>query len=101
MFEAISGCIFFGTPFDGANAAGAALMFAQVSEKLNLDQATSSKLLDLMKPGDEGLRDIKNDFMRLTTKMSPKIELFCFYEEKPTDWAKQAGLPFRVPLPKV
>ncbi|KAJ6263870.1 Ankyrin-1 [Drechslerella dactyloides] len=100
MFEAISGCIFFGTPFDGAHAAAAASMFSRVSEVFGLDAATSSKLLDLMKPGDEGLRDIKNDFMRLTTKMSPKIELFCFYEEKPTDWSRQAGLPFSVPLPK-
>ncbi|KAK6353701.1 hypothetical protein TWF696_005662 [Orbilia brochopaga] len=100
MFEAIAGCVFFGTPFDGAHAAAAASMFAQVSEIFHLDTATSSKLLDLMKPGDEGLRDIKNDFMRLTTKMSPKIELFCFYEEKPTDWSKQAGLPFSLPVPK-
>ncbi|KAF3926119.1 Ankyrin-1 [Orbilia brochopaga] len=100
MFEAIAGCVFFGTPFDGAHAAAAAGMFAQVSEIFHLDAATSSKLLDLMKPGDEGLRDIKNDFMRLTTKMSPKIELFCFYEEKPTDWSKQAGLPFSLPVPK-
>ncbi|KAK6342278.1 hypothetical protein TWF730_001754 [Orbilia blumenaviensis] len=100
MFEAVTGCIFFGTPFEGASVAAAASMFAQISEALNLDQATSSKLLDLMKPGDEGLRDIKNDFVRLSTKMSPKIELWCFYEERPTDWSKQIGLPFRVPLPK-
>ncbi|KAK6495994.1 hypothetical protein TWF481_002023 [Arthrobotrys musiformis] len=100
MFEAVTGCIFFGTPFEGASLAAAASMFAQVSEFLNLDQATSSKLLDLMKTGDEGLREIRNEFVRLSTKMSPKIELFCFYEERPTDWSKQIGLPFRVPLPK-
>ncbi|KAK6330555.1 hypothetical protein TWF718_002755 [Orbilia javanica] len=100
MFEAVTGCIFFGTPFEGASVAAAASMFAQVSEFLNLDQATSSKLLDLMKPDDESLRDIRNEFVRLSTKMSPKIELWCFYEEKPTDWSKQIGLPFRVPLPK-
>ncbi|KAK6542248.1 hypothetical protein TWF694_006211 [Orbilia ellipsospora] len=99
MFEAITGCIFFGTPFDGAHAAAAATMFSQASEFFHLDQATHSKLLDLLKPGDEGLRDIKNDFMRLSTKISPKIELFCFYEEKPTDWTKEI-LPFRIPLPK-
>ncbi|KAF3929654.1 Ankyrin-2 [Arthrobotrys entomopaga] len=99
MFEAITGCIFFGTPFDGAHAAAAATMFSQASEFFRLDQATHSKLLDLLKIGDEGLRDIKNDFMRLCTKISPKIELFCFYEEKPTDWTKEI-LPFRIPLPK-
>ncbi len=31
--------------------------------------------------------------MRLVGKISPKIELFCFYEEKPTDFSKIAGLP--------
>ncbi|KAF3158492.1 hypothetical protein TWF788_004724 [Orbilia oligospora] len=100
MFEAVTGCIFFGTPFQGASVAAAASMFAQVSEFLNLDQATASKLLDLMKPDDESLRDIRNEFVRLSTKMSPKIELWCFYEERPTDWSKQIGLPFRVPIPK-
>ncbi|KAK6522464.1 hypothetical protein TWF281_003025 [Arthrobotrys megalospora] len=100
MFEAITGCVFFGTPFEGTSVAGAASMFARISESLDLDQATSSKLLDLMKPGDEGLREIRNEFLRLSTKMSPKIELWCFYEERKTDWGKQIGLPFRVPLPK-
>ncbi|KAK6502735.1 hypothetical protein TWF506_003310 [Arthrobotrys conoides] len=100
MFEAVTGCIFFGTPFQGASLAAAASMFAQVSEFFSLDQATASKLLDLMKTDDESLRDIRNEFVRLSTKMSPKIELWCFYEEKPTDWSKQIGLPFRVPLPK-
>ncbi|KAF3929376.1 Ankyrin-2 [Dactylella cylindrospora] len=100
MFEAITGCIFFGTPFEGAQVAMVASMCAQFSERFGLDLATSSKLLDLMKPGDEGLRELKNEFMRLATKTSPKIELFCFWEEKPTNWSKQAGLPFRVPIPK-
>ncbi|EWC47693.1 hypothetical protein DRE_02893 [Drechslerella stenobrocha 248] len=100
MFEAITGSIFFGTPFDGAHNAAVASMFAQASELFGLDVANSSKLLDLMKPGDEGLRELKTEFMRLATRMSSKIELFCFYEETPTDWSKQVGLPFKVTLPK-
>jgi cell wall-associated NlpC family hydrolase len=35
----------------------------------------------------------KNDFMRLVGKLTPKIELFCFFEQHPTDFAKIAGLP--------
>ncbi|KAI0459832.1 hypothetical protein F5B21DRAFT_454360 [Xylaria acuta] len=91
MFEAIAAATFFGTPFGGAPAASAAAMYAHVAEKIGL--ATSSKLLDLMKEGDEGLRELKHEFMRLAGKLSPKIELFCFYEEKPTDFSKMAGLP--------
>lgn len=91
MFEAIAAATFFGTPFGGAPAASAAAMYAHVAEKIGL--ATSSKLLDLMKEGDEGLRELKHEFMRLVSKLTPKIELFCFYEEKPTDFSKMAGLP--------
>ncbi|RYC59947.1 hypothetical protein CHU98_g6255 [Xylaria longipes] len=91
MFEAIAVAAFFGTPFGGAPVASAAAMYANVAEKIGL--ATSSKLLDLMKEGDEGLRELKHEFMRLVGKLSPKIELFCFYEEKPTDFSKMAGLP--------
>ncbi|KAI1452157.1 hypothetical protein F4805DRAFT_448633 [Annulohypoxylon moriforme] len=91
MFEAIAAAIFFGTPFNGAAAASAAAMYAYYAEKIGT--ASSSKLLDLMKPGDEGLRELKHEFMRLVGKLNPKIELLCFYEEQPTDFSKMAGLP--------
>ncbi|KAI2623140.1 hypothetical protein GGR54DRAFT_37967 [Hypoxylon sp. NC1633] len=91
LFEAIAAAIFFGTPFNGAPVASVAAMYAFFAEKVGA--ATSSKLLDLMKPGDEGLRELKHEFMRLVGKLSPKIELMCFYEEKPTDFSKLAGLP--------
>ena len=98
MFETIAGCIFFGTPFGGATAAAAASFFALTGEKF--DKANSSKLLDIMKPGDEGLREMKNDFMRLVGKLSQKIELYCFYEEQPTNFAKLIGLPSWIKTPK-
>ncbi|RFU76297.1 multiple ankyrin repeats single kh domain-containing [Trichoderma arundinaceum] len=91
MFEATTACIFFGTPFSGAPIAAAAAMYAYFAEKV--DMAFSSKLLDLMKPGDEELRQLTHDFMRLAGKISPKIELFCFWEEHPTDFSQIAGLP--------
>lgn len=91
MSECISGCLFFGTPFYGTPAASVASMLAVFGERL--DKATSTKLLGLMKPGDESLRELRNDFLRLTNKLTPKTELFCFYEEHPTNFAQQAGLP--------
>ncbi|KAI1377216.1 hypothetical protein F4677DRAFT_415636 [Hypoxylon crocopeplum] len=91
MFEAIAAAIFFGTPFNGAPVASAAAMYAYFAEKIGA--ATSSKLLDLMKPGDEGLRELKHEFMRLAGKLNPKIDMMCFYEEQPTDFSKMAGLP--------
>ncbi|KAK0757534.1 hypothetical protein N5P37_010261 [Trichoderma harzianum] len=91
MFEAITACIFFGTPFSGAPVAAVAAMYAHFAEKV--DVAFSSKLLELMKPGDEELRQLKHDFMRLVGKINPKIDLFCFWEEHPTDFSQMAGLP--------
>jgi hypothetical protein len=99
MFEAIAAAIFFGTPFGGAPVASVAAMYAYAAEKIG--KTTSSKLLDLMKEGDEGLRELKHEFMRLAGKLSPKIELFCFYEEQPTDFSKMAGLPMLYGLSKL
>ena len=90
MFESIAACFFFGTPFNGSPAAAIAESFAEMGEKIN--RATSSQLLDLMKPGNEGLRALKNDFMRLVGKLNQKIELVCFYEVNPTDLAQTAGV---------
>ncbi|KAI1266477.1 hypothetical protein F5Y18DRAFT_359147 [Xylariaceae sp. FL1019] len=99
MFEAIAAAIFFGTPFNGAPVASVAAMYAYAAQQMGT--ATSSKLLDLMKPGDESLRELKHEFMRLVGKLTPKIELFCFYEEQPTDWSKMAGLPSLFGLTKL
>ncbi|KAI1335246.1 hypothetical protein F5Y15DRAFT_398616 [Xylariaceae sp. FL0016] len=99
MFEAIAASIFFGTPFNGAAVASVAAMYAHLAEKVG--QATASKLLDLMKPGDETLRELRHEFMRLAGKLSPKIDLLCFYEEQPTDFSKMAGLPSLFGLSKL
>ena len=64
-------------------------MFAYWGEKFN--QATTSTLLDLMKPGDPALRELRGDFTRLVRKMNPRIELYAFYENHDTDVAKMAA----------
>ncbi|KAK3688801.1 ankyrin repeat-containing domain protein [Podospora appendiculata] len=100
MFETIAGCLFFGTPFGGAAAAAAAHMFSQIGNFFDVTEP--SKLLDLMKPDDEALRELKDDLVRLAGKLNPKIDLFCFYETHETDFTKLAGLPsfFRPMIPK-
>lgn len=99
MFEAIAAAIFFGTPFNGAPVASVAAMYSHFAEKAGA--ATSSKLLELMKPGEESLRELKHEFMRLAGKLNPKIDLMCFYEEQPTDFSKMAGLPSLFGLTKM
>ncbi|RBA22188.1 hypothetical protein FPRO05_00535 [Fusarium proliferatum] len=103
MFEDIAGCAFFGTPFKGAEAASLACMLSSVGEKLG--HATTSKLLELMRPDDESLAELRKEFVRLVIKTTPKIELCGFYEEHPTTIKDLSGMPqflsaLSIPMPK-
>ncbi|KAM0560007.1 hypothetical protein ACHAPJ_003964 [Fusarium lateritium] len=103
MFEDIAGCAFFGTPFHGAEAASLACMLSEVGEKVG--QATTSSLLKIMKPDDEGLNELRKEFIRLAVKISPKIELCGFWEEQPTTIKDLSGMPqflsaLNIPIPK-
>lgn len=103
MFEDMAGCAFFGTPFYGADAAAVAAMISRVGQLIS--ETVPSKLLDLMKPEDEGLKDLRDEFIRLVTKLSPKIELCGFYEEQPTNMSDLSGIPafiksLNIPIPQ-
>ncbi|KAF4928951.1 Ankyrin-3 [Colletotrichum viniferum] len=87
MFECIAGCAFFGTPFGGAQVAAVAALLGDFGEHLGYTK--SSALVKMMTPGDEGLNELKNDFLRLVRKISPEIQLFCFYENHPTDFTQE------------
>lgn len=106
LFEAICGCVFFGTPFKGAKTAAAALMFANVRVHFKLDMPTTSSLLKLMEPGSQHLADLRNEFLRLA-RAGPGIPLFCFFEEVQTALTDVvAGLKSldalgKIPLPDV
>nr|XP_036584983.1 multiple ankyrin repeats single kh domain-containing protein [Colletotrichum truncatum]KAF6794751.1 multiple ankyrin repeats single kh domain-containing protein [Colletotrichum truncatum] len=87
MFECIAGCAFFGTPFGGAQVAAIASMLGDFGEHLGYTK--SSGLVKMMTPGDESLSELKNDFLRLALKLSPVVQLFCFYENHPTDFTQE------------
>lgn len=89
MLEATAGCIFFGSPFRGAQAAEIAAMFSYVGEKFN--QAIPSKLLNMMKPDDVGLLELRSEFLRLVVDLNPKIDIFSFWEEQETDFARMTA----------
>jgi hypothetical protein len=94
MFEATSAAIFFGTPFEGAPIAACAAMYANCAAMVH--KATASKLLEIMTPGNEALRELKDEFRRVSApskKILHKIELLCFWEQRPTDFSKMGHLP--------
>ncbi|KAJ8111792.1 hypothetical protein ONZ43_g5537 [Nemania bipapillata] len=84
IFESIAGCLFFGTPFNGAPVAEIAHYWAKLNEGSGV--AVNSQLLDLLKPDNESLRDLKRDFVKACNKLAQKVELFCFYEQQETSW---------------
>ncbi|KAK3687468.1 ankyrin repeat-containing domain protein [Podospora appendiculata] len=84
IYECISGCVFFGTPFSGAPVADIARMWTAINEKLGI--AVDSKLIDLLVPGNEALRELKHDFVRSANKLSQKVEIHCFWERRETHW---------------
>ncbi|KAF4981042.1 hypothetical protein FZEAL_3094 [Fusarium zealandicum] len=103
LFEDIAGCAVFGTPFGGADAAGLAVMLSQVGQMF--DQTITSNLLDLMKPGNEGLKELVNEFQLAAKDLDPKISLCGFYEEQKTEISDLSGVPqfiknLGIPLPK-
>lgn len=84
MYECIAGCVFFGTPFNGAPVAEIADYWAKINEKSGI--AVNSQLLELLKPGNDSLRELKRDFVEASGKLMQKVELLCFYEQMMTNW---------------
>lgn len=84
IYEAIAGCIFFGTPFDGAPVADIAKEWVTINERLG--KAINSQLITLLQPGNEALKELKNDFVRSVNKLGQKVPVHCFWERSPTHW---------------
>jgi hypothetical protein len=88
LLQCISACVFFGTPFEGTVKAELASVVAILGQTVN--ETVSSTLLELMKPKSEALRELKENFKRIAVQLNPKIEVLCFFEEQPSDTAKEA-----------
>ncbi|EGO53506.1 hypothetical protein NEUTE1DRAFT_150792 [Neurospora tetrasperma FGSC 2508] len=92
MFEAISAVIFFGTPLKDATIASTAVMFSPLAEKYQTFGAVASKSLEDMTLRNSYLKAVLKEFATLVTKLSPKIHVFCSYEEQPINLAEMVPL---------
>ncbi|KAF2151008.1 hypothetical protein K461DRAFT_279783 [Myriangium duriaei CBS 260.36] len=90
MYHCFSSCIFFGTPFRGADIARTACIYATVSTVLGHEWYTS--LLRFMSPSSPALAQLIDELRRLETLLNPKIEFYCIYETQRTDFAKFAKI---------
>ncbi|KAK0736784.1 ankyrin repeat-containing domain protein [Apiosordaria backusii] len=90
IVECFAGAILFGTPFKGSSAQGNALMVAHLFEKL--DKAVPSQMLEILKPGNDALVDLRRDFTNIILK-EPRAKVACFYEEIKTNYAREVVPP--------
>ena len=81
MVTCTVGCVFFGSPFRGSNLANLALLTSSV-----FGADAYEALLEFMRTEkNDTLDEVTNDFMEISNKLAPPIELFCAWEQVPTD----------------
>jgi hypothetical protein len=92
IFERISGCIFFGTPFKGAPVAAIAAFLVEQAKGLGREKDYYDTCLTFMKPESEELKQLRDEFLYLAQRLEPAIQLHCVYETVGTDYASWLGL---------
>ncbi|KAJ4381978.1 hypothetical protein N0V85_008601 [Neurospora sp. IMI 360204] len=96
ILEATTGAIFFGTPFEGTPVA----VFASLVDSVgSLRNATAgSSLLDLMKPDNLVLKELRRDFLSIAQDdiVGASMKVFCFTEEQPINLEKMSRKLFGV-----
>lgn len=77
------GCLFFGTPFRGTNMAKLALAYSSVFG----NEAYESLLEFLKSEKNDALDEVTNDFIEISSNLSPKIDILCVWEKVSTSVA--------------
>jgi hypothetical protein len=89
------GCLFFGTPFKGTNFATLAAESQEIMKMFGMNVIDGPDLLRVMQPHphNDFLTKLRDDLDHVAGRLSPRIELCCFYELKEIDIEKTiAGL---------
>ena len=89
MFGSISSCVFFGTPFAGAPVADIAKEWIELNKAKK--NAIDTELIDLLKPNNPWLGEIKDSFLRSVMRLDKRVEILCFYEQLETAWGDIIG----------
>jgi hypothetical protein len=81
--DSTAGILFLGTPHRGTGEAlhSQGRVYQAV---VRAQYETQEHILQTLEPGNDTLVDVVNTFTRSVNVILPKIEIFCFYEQKPT-----------------
>ncbi|KAK5125182.1 hypothetical protein LTR85_000858 [Meristemomyces frigidus] len=84
-YEAIAtctmGCAFFGVPFRGTEMAKIALLYSSMFG----NEAYEALLTFMRTEKNDTLDEVREDFVEFCGKLNPPVDLFCAYEEVPSD----------------
>ncbi|KAG9858490.1 hypothetical protein KCU98_g434, partial [Aureobasidium melanogenum] len=88
IFQSVTGLIFFGTPFRGAEGISQSEMLQAALSKYQ-DQV-QTEVLQILDPGNELLQDLVDTFTKLRSQPN-QARIACFYETKPCDIGRLIG----------
>ncbi|KAI9696893.1 MAG: hypothetical protein M1820_007968 [Bogoriella megaspora] len=86
LLTCVTACAFFGTPFLGTKMATHGEGFSNVLKAFGKD--TDDALFKFMAYGNPTVTKLRSDFISLITRVSPSIQVVCFYEKLPIDYDK-------------
>ncbi|KAG6359754.1 hypothetical protein INS49_010806 [Diaporthe citri] len=92
IYDAITGIIFLGTPFQGSNIAHISTLRENYRVISQQNLQFKDDLLQTLERGNEILVDTVADFTREVKLRTAPPEIFCFYERRPTNMALILGL---------
>ncbi|TLD32706.1 hypothetical protein PspLS_01007 [Pyricularia sp. CBS 133598] len=105
ILPCVTGCLFFGVPFNGTSFTALPKLLEQI-EDYGTGSGSHDSLLRILEPGFRNpyLRKLREDFKELAARISPGIQLLCFYEELDIDAKRilsDLGLAALVPVAKL
>jgi hypothetical protein len=88
-FKSITGLIFFGTPFRGAEGMSQVEMLAAARREYQ-DDEVQPDVLKILAPGNDFLLELVDQFC-MTRRKTNKFKVACFFELKPSNIGRTVG----------
>ncbi|PVH92061.1 ankyrin [Periconia macrospinosa] len=83
----VTGCIFFGTPFRGAEFAEFIIQYNTL-RNLEYPDQDYTEVVKFLTPNNLELVDFTAKFTIIANSMTPKMNLCCIYEKEPREWGE-------------
>jgi hypothetical protein len=83
-----TGIVFMGTPHRGTGSiTSQALLYRVIAAKMEVQES----VLNSLTVGNEALNDVLSEFTRLVNAPAVRLQIICFFEQKPTTVGRIVG----------